>query len=145
MKLLPLTIGLILIVIPLYLFFRRERSQVSVVEISGKKIKVEVADTLLKRQKGLMGKEELCEDCGMLFIFPTSNTHPFWMKNTHINLDIIWISKDLKIVEIVENAPKDSGEPARFRPKEKSKYVLEVNEGFVSENKVSVGDKIEIR
>jgi len=144
MKYLPLTIGLVLILIPVYLYFKKEKSDITSVTLGGEEIKVEVADTMQKRQKGLMGRESLADNEGMLFIFPTNSIHPFWMKNTLIDLDIIWISDDLKIVEIWENAPASTPggpkDPKRYQPKEKSKYVLEVNAGFVSKNGVKVGD-----
>ena len=81
-----------------------DHSKPSLVSLNEKTFEVEIADTSLERAQGLMFRAELKEYQGMLFIFPISEKHSFWMKNTLIPLDIIWIDENKKIVYIYENA-----------------------------------------
>ena len=108
------------------------------------KVRAEVADTQEKREMGLMGREHLGENKGMFFAFDAEGTYKFWMKNTLIPLDIIFISKDFKIVEIVYAEPC-SEEPCKiYQTASYSKYILEVNGNFTARNGIEVGDKVAI-
>ncbi|MEK6872684.1 MAG: DUF192 domain-containing protein [Nanoarchaeota archaeon] len=94
---------------------------------------IDIADDNLERQKGLMFREELCFNCGMLFVFEQENNYKFWMKNTLIPLDIIWMNKNFVIQYIAYDVPPCEIEDCPFYspPKEiKSKYILEVNSGI---------------
>lgn len=92
------------------------------------KIKVEVATTPEERQRGLMYRKELESDRGMLFVFPNAQPRSFWMKNTFVPLDIIYLSSTLSVVSIAKNArPHDENTYPSAGP---AKYVLEVNGGF---------------
>lgn len=92
---------------------------------NGLEIDAEVAKD---KQKGLQGRESLCATCGMIFIFEEDGFHGFWMKETLINLAIIWIDSDGKIVHIVKNAePCRSTKCDIFVPNSPAKYVLEIN------------------
>jgi uncharacterized membrane protein (UPF0127 family) len=66
---------------------------------------VEIADTQEKRRKGLMFRENLCEKCGMLFLFEHPEKYAFWMKNVKIPLDIIYIDKEGTIVDLINAEP----------------------------------------
>lgn len=101
---------------------------------------VEVADSAVERAQGLMNRESLDDNRGMLFIFDNEDIHSFWMKNTPLSLDIIWISAGKEIVSIEENTTPYSEDS--IVPGEKALYVLEVNAGFVSKNGVNVGDRV---
>lgn len=104
------------------------------VKIDNQKIKVEIADNPLKRQKGLMHRESLCKDCGMLFVFNKEKNHTFWMKNTLIPLDMIFINKDKYVIDIVQAQPCKK-EPCKiYFAKNKSLYVLETNQGRFNKN-----------
>ncbi len=104
---------------------------------------VRVADEPQERTQGLMFLEEMPEDEGMIFVFNQSDVYSFWMKNTYINLDMIWMEKDGSVVYVERNATPCKEEPCKsYNPGVKAKYVLEVNAGQ-AEN-VSVGDKAEI-
>jgi len=112
------------------------------VEIGDKKISVEVADTPEERGEGLMFREELCEGCGMLFIMEEEIIPRFWMKNTLIPLDMIFISSNLEVVDILRAEPCEEDPCKVYSPKEKALYVLEVNKGTFDEG--VIGKKAEI-
>ena len=98
-------------------------------------LKVEVASTDAQRQVGMMFREQLGEEEGMLFIFPTERRNSFWMHNTLIPLDMLFIDSEWKVVGIVERAAPQTDDP-RGVPK-MSQYVLEVNGGFASRHGLS--------
>ena len=83
------------------------------------KIKVEIADTPEKRAEGLMFRDHLNENSGMFFVFDEESSHSFWMKNTLIPLDIIWINADKKVVYIKHKAQPCNEECESFYPLEK--------------------------
>ena len=105
-------------------------------------VKAEIADTQEKREKGLMFRESLKENSGMFFNFDTDATFNFWMKNTLIPLDIIFISKYFNIVEIIHAEPCTEEPCESYKTTEMSRYVLEVNQNFTLKNNIEVGDKI---
>lgn len=113
----------------------------------GKKcFNVEVASSNLERKSGLMGREKLGIDDGMLFVFEISGKYNFWMKSTRISLDIIWISSDSKVVFIKNNAQPSSGEICeRIAPNITAKYVLEINSGLADKFDIKKGDKMIIK
>jgi uncharacterized membrane protein (UPF0127 family) len=96
----------------------------------------EVAQTQEQLNKGLMYRTELANDHGMLFVFSQEYPWPFWMKNTLIPLDIIWIDKAKQIVYLQKNlspCPKNASHCPTYGPPAsvKSKYVLELNSGQI--------------
>ena len=101
---------------------------------------VEVADTPAKRELGLQYRRDLAADRGMIFLFPSESHHSFWMKNTPIPLDMIFINRDRKIVGIVEQAVPFSTD-SRSVPAA-SQFVLEINGGLAGRYGVKVGDSI---
>ena len=114
------------------------------VKISNVTVKAEVADTALKQTVGLMDKKSLPQNQGMIFIFDNEGYTGIWMINMSFPIDIIWIDKNLKIVDIVKDAQPCAFDCIVYYPSQKSLYVLEVNSGFVSKNKVEIGDSIKI-
>jgi len=110
------------------------------VQIGEQSWNVEVAKTQEQRQQGLMLRESLDERSGMFFVFEEADFHVFWMKNTLIPLDVIWISGDKKVIDVQTLQPCESEECPSFRPAEKAKYVLEVRVGEFEGN---VGDIME--
>ena len=103
-------------------------------------IAIEIADNSQERARGLMGHRSLSDSQGMLFIYPKEKVLSFWMKNTAIPLDIIFINKSRRIIKVHSNAvPMDktsilSGEPVL--------YALEVNAGFCARYAIADGDEI---
>ena len=93
--------------------------------------------------RGLMSRENLDPDKGMLFIFKEENTYQFWMKNTLIPLDIIWINEYNEVVFISKNSqPCKPGICPLITPGKKALYVLELNGGVSDNIGLVVGDKI---
>lgn len=110
---------------------------------------IELAKTNAEREKGLMFVDKLDNDSGMFFIFDKEDIYPFWMKNTLIPLDIIWINDspagENKIVFIAENVqPCKTLICSSIVPTAKARYVLEINAGKASENGLKVGDDVKL-
>ena len=105
-----------------------------------KTIAIEIADDDYETQTGLMYRTKLETNHGMLFIFPDVQMRSFYMKNTKIPLDIIYINEDLSIVSIQKNAkPMDETSLPSEAP---AKYVLEINGRLSDTWQLDVGDKI---
>lgn len=106
---------------------------------------VEVADTEIKRTVGLMNRT-LPERSGMLFVFGSEQAVSFWMKNTLIPLDMIFISGDKKIVNIKRDAqPCKTLDCETYKSEGPVKYVLEINGGLADKLGIKEGDKVNIR
>ncbi len=112
----------------------------------GQTISVSVADTPKTREKGLMCVTHMKEDAGMLFVFPQAMTLNFWMKNTLVSLDMIWIDLDKKIAVIRENLPASRLDTPDNRVASAGgygAYVLELPAGAAAKRKLKVGDALE--
>ncbi|TXH07102.1 MAG: DUF192 domain-containing protein [Candidatus Moraniibacteriota bacterium] len=108
------------------------------------KLLVELAQTPKQWEKGLSDRQELSGIDGMLFIFPQYHIPVFWMKNTKIPLDIIWI-KDNVVVDITKEVPVPQTEDLpTYSPIEKVNIVLEVPAGWSKANSVQIGDLLTI-
>ncbi|MET0384406.1 MAG: DUF192 domain-containing protein [Polyangiales bacterium] len=103
-------------------------------------VEVEVVDTPAGRQQGLMYRKQLGADAGMLFIFDQPAQQSFWMRNTYLPLDIIFITADWTVLGIVENATPQTDTP-RAVPGE-SQYVLEVNAGYSRRHGLEAGTSV---
>lgn len=115
------------------------------VELKGQRFSVEIADTREKQALGLMFRDNMPADAGMLFIFPREAPRSFWMKNTRIALDILYFNKDLELVSISADTP-----PCRVRycpsypSKRPAMFVLELNAGTASQLGVELGDRLTV-
>jgi len=116
--------------------------KVSIVGKDGHEIafQVEIADTPAKREMGLQYRRELAPDHGMIFLFPTEEQQSFWMKNTPIPLDMIFISGERKIVSIVENTVPFSLDGRSVSGR--SQFVLEINGGISRRYGFKAGDSV---
>ncbi|HEY5648149.1 MAG TPA: DUF192 domain-containing protein [Nitrospiria bacterium] len=113
---------------------------IAIILPGGKEIRAEVADTLEKRRQGLMFRTSLPEEHGMLFVFDLPGEHPFWMKNTLIALDMIWINDQKQIVHIESHIPPCKLDPCpQYGPGKRNIYVLEVNAGMAERWGLKVG------
>lgn len=104
-------------------------------------IDIEVADTNELRARGLMYRRSLPENAGMLFIQTIEEIQSFWMKNTYIPLDIIFVNAEKKIVTI--HAGTTPLKEWSYASTEPSLYVVEVNAGFTNKHGIRIGDAIE--
>jgi uncharacterized membrane protein (UPF0127 family) len=102
-------------------------------------VSVEIARTEAERAKGLMHRRSLAPDAGMLFVFDETAHHPFWMMNTHLALDLLFIDEDGRIAGIAARARPGDLSPISAAP---SRYVLEVNGGWAESHGVAVGDRV---
>ncbi len=112
------------------------------VAINNSEVKVDAVTDEKTRKQGLMHKASLAADRGMLFVFERMGTYPFWMKDTLIPLDIIWMNTNREIVHIKKNVPPCTSDPCTtYIPTEQAIYVLEVNAGWVDKHAVEQGQK----
>ena len=108
---------------------------------SRQELTVELARTPAERSRGLMSREELAEDGGMLFIFSGDTKAGFWMKDTLIPLSIAFIAADGTILDVQEMEPLSED---KHRPPAPYRYALEVNQGWFEEQGFGTGDRVEI-
>lgn len=113
---------------------------------SGITIQAEIADTPQKRATGLMFRDHLKKDHGMLFIFNEPQAWTFWMKNTKIPLDLIWLDGKKRVIYIERNVPictrTDESCP-QYRPNDDALFVLEIAGGTVDGYKIEKGSKLQ--
>ena len=106
---------------------------------------VEVADSPDERSVGLMNRDTLADNYGMLFVFETEEAHSFWMKNTLIPLDALWINGKYQVVDIQTMTPCTVDPCTVYTPAQIALYVLEVPAGFAQKNEIEVGDFIQFK
>lgn len=105
------------------------------------RVTVEIADFPESRTHGLMYRTNLADDAGMIFLFPRETEQSFWMKNTPLPLDMIFIGSSKQIVGIVNDAKPFSTDPRSVgRP---SRYVLEVHGGFAAKRGLAAGQSVD--
>lgn len=102
---------------------------------------VELAITLRQRAHGLMYREQLPENSGMIFLYDRETEGSFWMQNTYIPLSIAFFDADGKIIYITDMEPLTTDSHGPGKP---FKAALEVNKGWFERNNVTVGDRIEV-
>ena len=108
-------------------------------------INAEVVDKPADMEKGLMFRESPGENEGMLFVFEEEGKYSFWMKNTLIPLDMIFIDAGGKIVGIESAVPCEKDQCPTYDPAENHLYVLEANGGFAEKNGIRIGDMINLK
>jgi uncharacterized protein len=109
----------------------------------GTAIQVELATDDATREQGLMFRDHLANDRGMIFFFLQSGDYPFWMKNTLIPLDMIWIDEQKRIVHIAHDVPPCKADPCpSYDPGAFSRYVLEVAAGVAARHGLANGQTL---
>jgi len=113
----------------------------------GAEINAEVADTPQLRKIGLMFRESLSEEQGMLFVFPEAAPHRFWMKNVRVPLDMIWLDSNKQIIHIAENLLPCVIDPcAEFGPEgQASLFVIETVGGFAKKHRLKRGMHVKFK
>lgn len=111
--------------------------------INGQVIAVEIADEPEEWAQGLMGRRELLENHGLLFVFPDKQTRTFWMKDTLIPLDIIYID-DNRVVDLATLNPATQKDIPRHTSRAEANYVLEMKAGTIGRLGLAAGSEIRI-
>lgn len=150
-KTIAVAIVIILLVLSLGWYFsdsgeeqpKLETAELHILNSEGENVTVqaEIADTDEERKIGLMNRDSLCENCGMLFVYEENVTHGFWMKDTTIPLSIAFISEDGTIMDIQQMEPETRD---THKPEDPYRYALEVNQGFFQERNIEVGAVVDI-
>jgi uncharacterized membrane protein (UPF0127 family) len=106
-------------------------------------VTVEIADTPALQTRGLMFREHLGANEGMVFVFDEPGEHPFWMKNTLIPLDMIWLDADRRVLSIAHSVPPCRADPCPTYPHAgQAQYVVEVVGGFARRHGLKEGDRL---
>lgn len=122
----------------------REEKFVKIFLPDGFTVTAELAVTDEERQLGLMFREKINPDQGMLFVFEEEDLLSFWMKNMRFSLDILWLDKDKRIVHIERRVPPCEKLPCpSYASEYPAKYVLELKAGSVDEHKLKMLDRLE--
>lgn len=103
-------------------------------------LRVEVVDTLEKQERGLMFRQSMPENEGMLFVYKEPQEMSFWMRNTFIPLDIVFVGADGIILNIHQARPLD--ESVLYPSAGSAKYVIETNQGWFSRHGIRPGDRV---
>ncbi len=112
----------------------------------GTAIRLELAVTDEERAQGLMFRDSLAADHGMLFLFEADGRVPFWMKNTFIPLDMLWLSAAGEVVDLHSNVQPCRFDPCpNYAPAKPGRAVLEVNAGFASAHALRPGVLLRFR
>lgn len=111
------------------------------IQVAGHAVTVEIADTPALRERGLMQRDSLPEDHGMLFVYPESRILSFWMVNTRIPLDIAFIDRQGTIIDIQRMEPETDEQHVSSAP---AMYALEMEAGWFEEHGVQAGDRVEL-
>lgn len=113
--------------------------------IKNEKFNLEIAKTLTQKSRGLSNRSSLCSNCGMIFVYQKEGTYPFWMKDTLIPLDIIWISNQGVITDIVTANPQPNTPITKltlYQNTKPAQYIIELNAGRCREIELQAGNQI---
>ena len=122
---------LILVFVVTYAYLTLKTVKYTIVKIGNATVKAEIADTPLKKMRGLMFRKSLAANDGMIFPFDSEGYQGFWMMNTSIPLDLIWLNSTKHIVFIQKDAqPCTITDCPVYKPDSPAMYVLETNAGF---------------
>ena len=105
--------------------------------------RLKVANTEELRSKGLMFVKEMKPQHGMLFVFPTTKLQSFWMKNTFVSLDMMFIDEKLEVVGLLKNVPILNSTPRKVD--QPSRYVIELNAGSADRYGIREGSRVEFK
>ena len=113
----------------------------------GARISAEVADSPARRERGLMFRQRLSPNEGMIFVFDAPGEHAFWMKNTLIPLDMLWLDGEFRILHIALSVPPCRADPCPTYappPGTQASYVLELGSGVAGAHALRVGDALRV-
>lgn len=111
-----------------------------ILRIGAQAVRAEIADTPQSREHGLMQRDHLCANCGMLFVFDRAGRYSFWMKNTPLPLSIAFIATDGSIINIEDMQPNTTN---THDARGEALYVLEMNRGWFARHGIAPADKMQ--
>lgn len=121
----------------------------------GATVRLEIADTPAIRQRGLMFRQALGPNEGMVFLFERPGSYPFWMQNCLISIDIIWLDPDFRVLSIAHAVPPcrlpncappcGSPECPTYPHDGQALFVIEVAAGFARQHRLKIGDRIGVQ
>ena len=130
----------------LKLIYSMQRYSTTRVQVGKKICKALIADSFFKRAIGLMFRKSIGWDTCMLFLSKRDGMQSLTMQNMLFPIDVLWLDKDLKIVDMVSDLGPDKGFTLRsYSPKGKARYVMEFKSGFLRKNSINAGSKIKIK
>ena len=116
--------------------------------LSSHNLKIMIARTEFEKAKGLMFYTEIASDTGMLFVYNQPQKLSFWMRNTIIPLDLVYLSEDLVVTEFIKNMEPGYGKRVDTLPHYDSEnlvqYALELKAGYIEKLGIKIGDRLEI-
>ena len=138
---------IIIILVPLVVFLFSKKNPTTKfpstnLKLNNTEYNIEIARTISQKSAGLSTRDKLCSNCGMIFIFNKDGTLPFWMKDTFIPLDMIWINSNGQITDII--TATDTNSSKILQNTQPAKYVLELNAYDSQKLSLKVGDIIDL-
>lgn len=91
-------------------------------------------------QRGLSDTQGLASDHAMLFVFPSNDTWPIWMKDMNYPIDIVWLDSDRNVVYMAKDAKPSSYPDTQFKPDKNARYVIELSSGTIERTGIKIGD-----
>lgn len=136
--LLGLAVVSFLVILAIAIFSQKD---ITPLQVRGQELQVEIANNSQKRERGLCCRDSLPADQGMLFVYDLPGNYRFWMKDTRIPLDMIWVNADKRIVHI-EHSVAPETYPQTFGSSEPAQYILETNAGFAKKYDLKKSDTV---
>lgn len=138
-----LVILVVIIIGAFFLIFYKYPAKYTTVKIGNATVRAEIADTWQSQMRGLMFRSYLAPNDGMLFVFSREDIYSFWMMNTSIPLDMIWIDSNHKVVYIQKDTQPCFMNCQTYNPGKVAQYVLEVNAGFSDAHNIKIGTQVD--
>ena len=134
----------LLVAVQIACFAGQREKFVKVYFADGRSVTAELAVSDDERARGLMFRERIGIDQGMLFVFESEDVHSFWMKNTLIPLDMLWLDSARRVIHIEADVPPCREDPCpSYGPWLPARYVLELKAGGAAEYGIKVNDRLQ--
>lgn len=132
----------VILLVFFFIYMKSQNKEIKTVCINGSCFDVELAETREQRIKGLMHREALAENSGMLFIYNEEDYYSFWMKNMKFPIDIIWMDRNKEVVHMEKDVPPcQNDECPNYKPSQKAMHILEIGSGVADKLNIKIGDK----
>lgn len=137
----PVGVGIMVGAVIAALLLRATYTPFILVSIHGRQYKLEVASTAEERKQGLSGRDSVSPTGGILFQFEDEDYHCFWMKDTKVNLDMIWLDSSRRVVDMRLNVLPETY-PESFCPQQPARFVIELAAGQATTRGLGLGDTV---